>query len=122
MSDPIPVPPAVPTTPPDREQFWRETLAAFPASGLSVREFCRQRGLHEKRFYTWRKALGLSPATARPTTPSHAPPVPGFVPVRLVADTTAEVTLPNGLTVRVPVSADPNHVARLVATLRSTPC
>lgn len=124
MSDPVvPVPSAVPTAPAAREQFWRQAVAAFELSGLSVREFCRQRGLHEKRFYTWRKTLGLSPVDAHPAAPvSGTRPVPGFVPVRLVADTTAEVTLPNGLTVRLPVSADPTHVARLVAALRGAPC
>lgn len=87
MSDPVPVPPppSAPATPapPDREPFWRETLAAFATSGLSVREFCRRRGLHERRFHAWRKNLGLSPV-ARPAA-SHpataARPVPGFVPV-----------------------------------------
>jgi transposase-like protein len=123
VSDPIPVLSAVPTAPAERGQFWRQAVAAFESSGLSVREFCRQRGLHERRFYTWRKSLGLSPVDARPTAPvSGAPPVPGFVPVRLVADTAAEVVLPNGLTVRLPVSSDPAHVARLVAALRGAPC
>lgn len=122
MSDPVvPVPSAVPTAPAERAQFWREAVTAFRSSRLSVREFCRQRGLHEKRFYTWRRNLGLSPIAPRPVS-AATPPVPGFVPVRLVADSTAEVTLPNGLTVRLPVSADPAHVARLVAALRGQPC
>lgn len=50
MSDPVAVAPSVPTSPPEREQFWRDTIAAFTSSGLSVRDFCRRHGLHEKRF------------------------------------------------------------------------
>lgn len=123
MSDPIvSVPSAVPTHAAERKQFWRDAIAAFTASGLSVREFCRQHGLHEKRFYTWRKHLGLSPVGPTPASSATPPSVPGFVPVRLVADTAAEVVLPGGVVVRVPVSSDPAHVARLVAALRSTPC
>jgi transposase-like protein len=123
VSDPVPVSSPVPTHPAERKQFWRDAISAFPSSGLSVREFCRQHGLHEKRFYTWRKHLGLSPvARPSPTTSTAAPSVPGFMPVRLVADTAAEVVLPGGVVVRVPVSSDPAHVARLVAALRSTPC
>lgn len=119
MSDaPTPPAPSEPTgPPPGRAQFWRDTLAEFAASGLSVRAFCLARGLHEKRFYTWRRDLGLSPA-ARPV-PKAAP---GFVPVRVVADAAAEITLPGGVTLRVPLTADPSHVARLVAALRGAAC
>lgn len=53
MSDTVPVARPVPTTPAEREQFWREAIAAFAASGLSVRALCARHGLHEKRFYTW---------------------------------------------------------------------
>lgn len=122
MSDPVvPVPSPVPTAPAERERFWRQVVAAFESCGLSVREFCRRRGLPVKRFYTWRKTLGLRPVAAPPPSPA-ARPVPGFVPVRVVADATAEVALPNGLTVRLPVAADPAHAARLVAALRGQPC
>ena len=97
-------------------------MADHAASGLSVREYCRSHGLHEKRFFTWRRNLGLSPAVRPiPVTPAARPtPAPagtGFVPVRVVPDPTAEVTLPGGVVVRVPVHADPGAVARLVAAL-----
>lgn len=119
MSDtPISSPP---TDPPDREQFWRDAVAAFAASGLSVRAFCLARGLHEKRFYTWRRNLGLSPV-ARPAMASDVPPARGFVPVRVVSDATAEVVLPGGVLLRVPVTADPVQVGRLVAALRGATC
>lgn len=107
--------PAPAASPSDRAEFWRATLAEFARSGQSVRAFCRQRGLHEKRFFTWRRTLGLSPVVR--TNPDARPAAPGFVPVRVVPDPTAEVTLPGGVTVRVPVHADPGAVARLVAAL-----
>ena len=125
MSDPVtpPVTPApVPSGPIDRAQFWRDTLAAFATSGQTVRAFCHARGLHEKRFYTWRRDLGLSPATRPTTGESDAPQGRGFVPVRLVADPVAEIVLSVGITLRVPVSADPTHVARLVTALRGATC
>lgn len=112
--------PIDPTAPADKARFWTETIAAFTTSGLSVRAFCHARGLHEKRFYTWRRNLGLSPV-ARPTLSSDAPSRP-FVPVRLVSDPTAEVVLPGGVTLRVPLSADPAHLAGLVAALRGATC
>ena len=84
-----------------------------------LRPFCAARGLDEKRFFTWRRNLGLSPVAA---SPAAARPTPGFVPVRVIPDTTAEVTRPGGVTVRVPVAADPDAVARLVAALRGATC
>ena len=118
MSD-TPTPSASPA-PLDKAQFWADTVAAFTTSGLSVRAFCASRGLEEKKFYTWRRNLGLSPV-ARPTPPSDAPARP-FVPVRLVSDPVAEIALPGGVALRVPVSSDPAHVARLVAALRGGAC
>ena len=107
-----------PPAPVDKSQFWAETIAGFTASGLSVRAFCRSRGLHEKRFYTWRRHLGLSPvAPPGPTAPARP-----LIPVRVVPDPTAEVILPDGLTLRVPLAADPAHLARLVAALRDATC
>ena len=39
-----------------REQ-WRKLIAEAARSGTSVREFCRQRGITEPQFYTWRARL-----------------------------------------------------------------
>jgi hypothetical protein len=107
-----------PPAPADKAQFWTETITAFTTSGLSVRAFCVAHGLREKRFYTWRRQLGLSPL-ARCATEA---PARAFVPVRVVPDAVAEVVLPGGVTLRVPVSADPVGVTRLAAALRSATC
>lgn len=42
---------------PQREQYWRDTLARFGTSGLSVREFCRREKLGEPLFYAWRRTI-----------------------------------------------------------------
>ena len=112
--------PTDPPAPADTARFWAETITAFTTSGLSVRAFCAARGVEEKRYCTWRRNLGLSPV-ARPVPVSDAP-ARGLVPVRLVSDPVAEVVLPGGVTLRIPVSSDPAHIARLVAALRGGPC
>jgi hypothetical protein len=112
--------PTDPPVPADKARFWAETITAFTTSGLSVRAFCSARGLEERRFYTWRRNLGLSPV-ARPAPAADAP-ARGFVPVRVVSDPVAEVVLPGGVVLRVPLTADPAHVARLVAALRGVGC
>jgi transposase-like protein len=100
-----------------REQFWRETVAAFQKSGLSVRVFCNARDLSEASFYSWRRTLRKRdrqrPAARSPGTV----PQPRLVPLRVVPDAVVEVVLPMGLIVRVPVGAEVSAVAALVSTL-----
>jgi transposase-like protein len=98
---------------PDRELFWREAVAGHRQSGLSVRAFCRRRGLSEPSFYAWRRQLDEREGRARPAT---------FVPVRVVSESMIEVALPNGVVVRAASVSEPQAIARLVAALGSASC
>ena len=40
-----------------KSEQWREWLAARERSGLSVKQFCKERGLKDCTFYAWRKRL-----------------------------------------------------------------
>jgi transposase-like protein len=102
---------------PQREQFWREAVAAWRKSGLSVRAFCSGRGLSEASFYGWRRTL-QERDRRRPATQ----PGPTFVPLRVVPGVVLEVELPGGLVVRVPAGAEAAAVAALVAALRAATC
>ena len=44
----------------DQQQFWQMVLETFKSSELSVRQFCKQEGLSEPVFYSWRKKLAAS--------------------------------------------------------------
>lgn len=39
------------------EERWRERVAEHNRSGLSVKEFCKERGFTVWSFYSWRKRL-----------------------------------------------------------------
>ena len=95
---------------PGLERQWRERVAGWAASGLSVRAFCRQHGLIETSFYFWKRELRArdaaalaapviastkSPARKRPLA-KKSPPV--FVPVTVMAAATVsvEVRCPSG--------------------------
>jgi len=41
----------------NKEQFWQQTMREAARSGTSIRAFCRQHGLSEKRFYYWQRKL-----------------------------------------------------------------
>ncbi len=41
----------------DQQQFWQMVMETFKSSQLSIRQFCKQEGLSEPSFYSWRKKL-----------------------------------------------------------------
>jgi transposase-like protein len=41
----------------EKETYWRVQLERQPASGLSVRRWCRENGVSEPTFYVWRREL-----------------------------------------------------------------
>jgi transposase-like protein len=98
---------------PERECFWREAVAGHRKSDLSVRAFCRERGLSQASFYAWRRRL---------TRHEAGSPLSKFMPVAVIAESMIEVMLPSGVVVRVPPGSEPTAVAGLVAALAATPC
>lgn len=103
---------------PKLERRWRDLIARWQRSDLTVRDFCSARRISEPSFYAWRRELAARGPEPRPATP----PVPTFVPVRVAPPSVVEVVLPAGVVVRVPSGADPAAVARLVAALGAAPC
>ena len=102
------------------EAVWRDRLARFRKSGLTVKEFCREEGVSDPSFYRWRQRLAdrgrqgakrTGRAGGRRTKTAKSPP---FVPVKVLAagDTQSalftsafiEVELPNGVRIRVPAA------------------
>jgi transposase-like protein len=49
---------------PNPEQ-WRERIAEHARSGMSVRRFCKERGVAEHLFFYWRKRLRSSQQPVR---------------------------------------------------------
>ena len=91
------------------EALWRKRLARFQCSDLTVAEFCRREGVSAPSFYQWRKRLqpGERPQQQRRQQvceTTDAKQARCFVPVNVSGLNTAEIELPNGVTVRVPVA------------------
>lgn len=106
-----------------REEYWREQVGAWRVEveragragrePVTVREFCRSRGLREPSFYFWRRELAkrapqavFAPVTVRPA-PAKAPEP---APIEL------EIA---GVTLRVPSNFDEANLRRLIAVLRA---
>jgi len=102
-----------------KERQWRRWLEEQQASGLSVRAFCRRRGLQEQAFYQWRRTL----AARAPLSSSR--PCQLFVPVAVVqpdVDSRIEIVLLGGRRLHVPASFDAAALARVVAVLEGQAC
>ena len=97
---------------PSRESYWRQVVARWKRSGLSVRAFCGAEGLNPMTFYWWRRELDRRDQAR-----------PAFLPVHVLAEATApspvgiEVVLANGRSVRVGMGFDPHTLVRVVELL-----
>jgi transposase-like protein len=69
---------------PALERQWRERVAQWRSSGLSVREFCGRQGLLETSFYHWRRELRARDAFAHAKSSSQNTSRPKFVPVTVL--------------------------------------
>ncbi|MHB8496203.1 MAG: IS66 family insertion sequence element accessory protein TnpA [Casimicrobiaceae bacterium] len=88
-----------------KARVWSERIAAFAASGLSRRAWCRQEGLNPNTLDYWRSRL-------RPATKA-------LVPIVVSADSTAdvEVALRGGVRLRIRSGTDPGWLAQLLGAL-----
>jgi transposase len=41
----------------EKQRYWQRTIGEAARSGMSIREFCRQRRLRESQFYWWQRKL-----------------------------------------------------------------
>ena len=47
----------------EKARYWKRTIREAARSGMSIREFCRQRRLKESQFYWWQHKLKVGRQT-----------------------------------------------------------
>jgi len=106
---------------PEKVRAWRATIDAWKRSGLTINAFCRDRKLTRSNFDRWRRILAAN--TNEPSCgDSASSPSSAFVPLRVVAEPLVEVVLLSGIVVRLPLTAAPEAVTRLVAAVGAASC
>ena len=102
---------------PVREQFWRDTIRDWQASGLSVRAYCLRHQRTETAFRYWQRELRL-----RDAKPASRPAGPAFVPVTVISAPmlSVEIRCPSGHVVSL-ASADAAMLRPLFAALAPVP-
>ena len=94
-----------------RAQQWEMVVQECAASGLSNREFCRQRGIPEKSFYYWQRKL------RRQIVESAAPQLVSLEPVA-ESDGLLQIQF-RGAELKLPAGVDMDAVASLLRSLQS---
>ena len=94
-----------------RAQQWETVVQECAASGLSNREFCRQRGIPEKSFYYWQRKLRQQIVEA--ASPQLVPLEPVTAPEDLL-----QIQY-RGAELKLPAGVDMDAVAALLRSLQS---
>jgi len=102
----------------EQQQFWQMVIDTWQSSGLSVRQFCRQEGLSEPSFYSWRKKLAKchKPKDGKLKEPASS----DFIKVSLPQSHSIglELVLSSGNTLRISPSVDSKTLTRAISVLR----
>ena len=101
----------------DQRQFWQMVLETFKSSKLSVRQFCKQEGLSEPAFYSWRKKLDANNESANGQKEDQQP-LP-FIEVAMPKNDTValELILSSGNTLRIGSGADGKTLTDVLSAL-----
>jgi len=116
---------------------WQKIIFAWRESGMTVGRFCKEQGITEGRFYSWRKhfGFGTGPGGEGVTVQAkkHQPAVK-FLPMQVkelpaveIKKKTAhqqriEIFLDNGALIRIFGELSDNDVSKLVKLATATSC
>jgi transposase len=102
-------------------QLWMDRLARFPASGLTVAQFCAIEAVSLPSFYFWKRRLAAETQAATPQDPSERGP--RLLPVKLKpAAPAVELVLTTGTVLRLSPGCDLTWVRSLIAALGEPSC
>ena len=101
----------------DQQQFWQMAIETWQASGLSIRNFCKQEGLSEPSFYTWRRRLTKSdePEQDKQKDADSS----DFIKVSMPSEKLygLELVLASGNTLRISSAADSKTLSDVLSAL-----
>ena len=102
----------------DQYQFWQMVLETFKTSGLSVRNFCKQEGLPEPAFYTWRKKLTKNDESKK-DSPKDNKDSSAFIKVSMPQNNCAplELMLSSGNSLRISSGTDSQTLSNVITAL-----
>src|SRR5262245_46416024 len=95
----------------ERSAYWRDRIVEQERSGMSVREFCKEKGITEQSFYGWRKRF-------RKQEPARFALVETGPAWQQAPKTGLELVLVTGERLRIGAGVDPALLSVVLEALR----
>ena len=109
----------------EKTRYWQRTIGEAARSGLSIRQFCRQRRLRESQFYWWQHKLrpgGRAGTTLRPNGNGKPPSFALVSEEAGAADAGIELVLGEGRKLRIRQGVDEETLRSVLAALEQPRC
>ena len=109
----------------EKARYWQKTISEAVRSGMSIREFCRQRRLKESQFYWWQHKLrARRPAGTTSKSGGKGRPA-SFALVSAeggATDAGIELVLGDGRKLRIRQGVDEETLRAVLAALEQPRC
>lgn len=105
-----------------KHRRWQGIIGAAARSGMSIREFCRQRHLQESQFYWWQRRLKERPGSGRLNR--RGIPAASFALVSDEPDALSagiELVLANGRRLRISRGVDEASLRTVLRAMEAAP-
>jgi transposase-like protein len=97
-----------------KNEQWRELIAEHESSGISVRKFCKERGIREHLLFYWRKRLRTVQQPVRFALVER-----GAAPAEPTGKTALELVLVSGERLRIGTGVDAATLRMVLEALRA---
>lgn len=107
----------------EKARFCQRTMREAARSGLSTREFCRQRKLQESQFYWWQRRLSVARKGPKKRKPTAQPTSFALVSDGVGgADAGIELVLGDGRRLRIRKGVDEQTLRAVLAAVERPGC
>ena len=109
---------------PNLEAKWRETMATWQQSGQTIKAFCREHGVTEGTFHSWRRELRrrdgqVASSRSRRTAQRSKAIGRRFIQLQVSpASSSLRIHLADEVAIDVPVTLDRQTLAEIMAAAR----
>jgi hypothetical protein len=106
-----------------KARYWEKVIHEAARSGLSTREFCRRRKLHESQFYWWQRRLSAARQRRQRDKPVESPASFALVSDEAGApEAGIELVLAGGRRLRIAKGVDESTLRSVLAALDEPGC